>query len=79
MLMDGWTGSLLCLPCLDAGFLIRTDDPGPLFEQSGGMFIQVQDWAGTLEEWFWILNMLPRMEPPGTNLFVCQPAANGAG
>jgi hypothetical protein len=59
MLMYGWTGSLLCLPRLDAGFLIRTDDPDTLLEQGRSPFIQVEDWASTHQERLRILNMLP--------------------
>ncbi len=39
VLANDWTGSLLCLPRLDAGFLICTNDPDALFEQGRGLFI----------------------------------------
>jgi len=79
MLMDGWTGSLLCLSRLDAGFLIRTDDPDALLEQGRSLFIQVKDWASTHQKLLGLLNMLPTMVAPGTDLLGGEPAANGAG
>src|SRR5260370_15878986 len=79
MLVDGWTRSLLCLSRLDRGFLIRTDDPDALFKQGSGVFIQAQDWASTHKERLRILNMLPAMVAPATNLLGGEPAPKGAG
>src|SRR5581483_4370572 len=79
MIGDSWTRSLLSLTSLNRGFLIRTDHPGPLLEQSQSVFIQVEDWAGTLKKRFWILNVLPGTEAPGTDLLGGEPAPNGSG
>ena len=79
MLWHGWTGSQFGLSRLDGGFLIRTDHPDPLFEQGSGVFIQAQDRAGPLQEGFGLLNVLPGMEPPGTDLLGGEPTADGSG
>src|SRR6266699_4433532 len=79
MLANGWTRSSLCLSRLDRGFLIRADDPDPLFKQGRGVFIQLQHGASTQKERFSILDMLPGMVAPRTNLLGFEPAAKGAG
>ncbi len=79
MLADGWTGSLLCFPCLDAGFFIRTNDPDTLFEQDGGVFIQLQHGTSTIEKLLRLLDVLPGMKAPGADLLCLEPAANGTG
>ncbi len=47
--------------------------------QGSGLFIQLQHGASTREIRFRVLDMLPGMVTPGTNLLGCKPAANGAG
>lgn len=77
--MYGWTGSLLCLPCLDAGFFIGADHSDPLLGQSSGLFIQLEHWEGTREILFGFLNILPGMVAPGTDLLGYKKAPNAAG
>lgn len=79
MLGDGWTWCLLGFKSLDTGLLISANDPDSFSEQSGGMFVQVQDWSCPLEELFRVLNVLPRMETPGAELLVCEPTPNRPG
>lgn len=79
MLLDGWTRSLLGLSRLDTGFLIDTDHPDPLLEQSRGLFIQLQHGASTQKKRLSILDVLPAMVAPRADLLNYQPAANGAG
>jgi len=51
-----WAGSLLGFTRLDTGFLIGTDHPDSLSQQSNGVFIQMQDWPCPKEELlgFWM-------------------------
>ena len=79
MLVDGWTRSLFGLTGLNRGFLIGTDDPDTLPEQRSGLFIQVEHRAGALQKDLGILDVLPGMEPPGTDLLGGEPAPNGSG
>ena len=79
MLVYSGTKSLLCFPRLDAGLLICANHPDALFEQGSGLFIHLEHRTGTQKERFSILDMLPAMIAPGTDLFGCKPAANGAG
>ena len=76
MFWQSWTRGLFCLTGLDRGFFIGTDDPDALLEQSRGLFIQVQHRAGTLEKSLGILDVLPRMELPGADLFGGEPTPN---
>src|SRR6266699_63585 len=50
MLGHGWTRSLLGLTSLNRGFLIGTDHPDPLLQQSTSVFVQVEDRTGPLQE-----------------------------
>jgi len=42
------------------------------------VFIEPQHWTRPLQERLWLLDMLPGMEPPGTDLLSSQPTANGS-
>jgi hypothetical protein len=43
------------------------------------LFIQAQDWAGTREKLIGLLDVLPAMVTPGTDLFDSEPATNSTG
>jgi len=77
MLWDRWARGVFGFTCLDRGFLINTNDPGALLEQGLGLFIQMQDWTRALQEGFLVLDLLPGMETPRTNLLSGEPTPNG--
>src|SRR6266496_3015616 len=79
MLRHCWTGSLFGFASLDTGFLIGTDDPDALLEQGRSLFVDVKHRPGTREKLLRLLDMLPGMEAPGTDLLGGEPAPNGSG
>ena len=70
---------LLALACLDRGFLVEADQPGPGLQERSRLSIRFQHGARSLQERGRIMDMLPGMIAPGTNAFGFEPAPHGAG
>src|SRR5207245_3425058 len=74
-----WARQVLAFTGLDGGFLVQTNQPGPLSQERLRLTIGVEHRTRSLQEGGGIMDMLPGVIAPGTKPFCFEPAPHGTG
>ena len=73
-----WTRRLFAFSCLDGGFLIEADQPGPCAQEASRLSIGLQHRASPLQEGVGIMDVLPGVIAPRAKAFGFEPATHRA-